>query len=61
MTATTYSEFDQKTESLDVAKAFAGEIQGRAILVTGVNLKGVGFATALAFVSIARNSIFDAH
>lgn len=51
MTATTHPEFDEKAESLDVAKAFAGEIRGRTILVTGVNRGGIGFSTAKAFVN----------
>lgn len=29
MTATTHSEFNDHTEALDVAKAFAGEIRGK--------------------------------
>lgn len=51
MTATTHPEFDQKTESLEVAEKFADQIRGKTILITGVNLKGIGFATAKAFVS----------
>lgn len=51
MTSTTYPEFDGKTDSLEVAEKSAGQIQGKTILITGVNLKGVGFATARAFVS----------
>ena len=51
MTATTHPEFDQKTESLEVAEKFAGEIRGRTILVTGVNRSGIGFTTSKAFVS----------
>lgn len=51
MTTTTYSDFDQKTEGLEVAEKFAGEIQGKTILVTGVNKGGIGFSTAEAFVS----------
>jgi hypothetical protein len=51
MTTTTYSEFNQETEGLEVAKAFAGQISGKTILVTGVNRGGIGFSTSLAFVS----------
>ena len=51
MTTTTYPDFNAKTEALDVASAFAGQIKGRTILITGVNVKGIGFATAEAFVS----------
>jgi hypothetical protein len=50
--ATTHLEFNQETEGLEVAKAFASGIQGKAILVTGVNRGGIGFETARAFVSI---------
>jgi hypothetical protein len=48
---TTHPKFDGKTESLEVAEKFAKEVHGRTILVTGVNRKGVGFATSQAFVS----------
>lgn len=51
MTSTTYTEFGGKTEGLEVAEKFAGEILGKTVLVTGVNLKGIGFTTAQAFVS----------
>jgi len=51
MTATTYSSFNQKIESFEVAKSFAEEIRGKTILVTGVNRGGIGFSTSKAFVS----------
>ncbi|OAP54393.1 hypothetical protein AYL99_11494 [Fonsecaea erecta] len=51
MTAVTHTEFNADTESLDVAKAFAGSIQGKNILITGVNKGGIGFTTAQAFAS----------
>jgi hypothetical protein len=54
MTATTHPEFDEKTESLEVAEKFAGVIRGKTILVTGVNRRGIGFATSEAFVSNIR-------
>jgi hypothetical protein len=50
MTATTYPEFGEKTESLEVAEKFAENIHGKTILVTGVNKGGIGFSTAKAFV-----------
>ncbi|XDG01071.1 hypothetical protein ABKA04_000686 [Annulohypoxylon sp. FPYF3050] len=50
MTGTTYP-FDQNTEALEVAKAFAEGIRGKTIIVTGANLKGIGFTTAQAFAS----------
>ncbi|KAI2626734.1 putative short-chain dehydrogenase [Hypoxylon sp. NC1633] len=51
MTATTHPEFNDKTEALEVAKAFADRIRGKTILVTGVNRSGIGFTTAQAFAS----------
>lgn len=51
MTATTHPEFNEKTESLEVAEKFAQQIRGKTILVTGVNRGGIGFSTAKAFVS----------
>ncbi|KAI5860070.1 NAD(P)-binding protein [Durotheca rogersii] len=48
---TTHPEFNEKTEALDVAKAFADQIRGRTVLVTGVNRGGIGFTTAQAFAS----------
>ncbi|KAI1659590.1 putative short-chain dehydrogenase [Daldinia decipiens] len=51
MTATTHPEFNDHTEALDVAKAFAGEIHGKTVLVTGVNVAGIGFTTVQAFAS----------
>jgi hypothetical protein len=50
MTATTHSEFNDKTEALEVAKAFADSIRGKTVLVVGVNRQGLGFTTAEAFV-----------
>ncbi|KAI2470659.1 putative short-chain dehydrogenase [Annulohypoxylon bovei var. microspora] len=52
MTGTTYN-FNKDTEALEVAKAFAERIQGKTILVTGANPKGIGFTTAQAFASQA--------
>jgi hypothetical protein len=52
MTATTYSNFNEKTESLKVAEKFADQIHGKTILVTGVNRGGIGFSTAKSFVII---------
>ncbi|KAI8627029.1 NAD(P)-binding protein [Xylariaceae sp. FL1651] len=51
MPATTYPEFNENTEALEVAKAFSEGIRGKTILVTGVNPGGVGFSTAHAFAS----------
>lgn len=52
MTTTTHPEFNDHTEALDVAKAFAVEIRGKTVLVTGVNVAGIGFTTVQAFVGI---------
>ncbi|KIX03384.1 uncharacterized protein Z518_06936 [Rhinocladiella mackenziei CBS 650.93] len=51
MTTTTHPEYNENTEALDVAKAFPEAIRGKAIIVTGVNRKGIGFTTAQAFAS----------
>ncbi|TVY27548.1 putative oxidoreductase [Lachnellula hyalina] len=51
MTATTHPEFNDKTEALEVASAFAERIRGKTILVTGVNRGGIGYTTAEAFAS----------
>lgn len=51
MTTTSHTDFNSQTESLDVAKAFAGMIRGKTVVVTGVNRGGIGFSTAEAFVS----------
>jgi hypothetical protein len=52
MTATTRSDFNDKTEALEVAEAFNKVIHDKTVLITGVNRKGIGFTTAEAFVSI---------
>ncbi|KAI1799469.1 putative short-chain dehydrogenase [Daldinia bambusicola] len=51
MTTTTHPEFNDHTEALEVAKAFAGKIRAKTILVTGVHVAGIGFATVQAFAS----------
>ncbi|KAJ5259616.1 hypothetical protein N7478_012597 [Penicillium angulare] len=51
MASTTYADFNETTEGIDVAKSFSDRISGKTILVTGVNLGGVGFSTAQAFAS----------
>ncbi|KAF2876647.1 hypothetical protein BDV95DRAFT_482811 [Massariosphaeria phaeospora] len=53
MPSTTHAEFNDKTEALDVAKAFADGIRGKTILVTGANKDGLGFSTLQAFASQA--------
>jgi hypothetical protein len=59
MTATTHLEFNEKTESLEVAKSFAVEIRGKTILVTGVNRGGIGFTTSQAFVSSIHSPMLN--
>ncbi|ETS77713.1 hypothetical protein PFICI_09775 [Pestalotiopsis fici W106-1] len=51
MTATTHSEFNDQTEALEVANAFADSVRGKTVLVLGVNRLGLGFTTAEAFAS----------
>jgi NAD(P)-dependent dehydrogenase (short-subunit alcohol dehydrogenase family) len=43
--------FDAKTEALDVAASFASQVKDRIIVITGVNLAGLGFSTAEAFAA----------
>lgn len=50
MTTTTNPQFNDSTEANDVTKAFATQVQGNTVLVTGVNPEGIGFTTAEAFV-----------
>ncbi|KKP02070.1 hypothetical protein THAR02_05850 [Trichoderma harzianum] len=49
--AATHPEFGAHTTALTVAAAFPSAISGKTIVITGVNLKGLGFATAEAFAS----------
>jgi hypothetical protein len=51
MTSTTHSEFNSNTEAAEVVQAFSASIRGKTILITGVNLGGLGFMTAEALVS----------
>jgi hypothetical protein len=55
MPATTHPAFNDKTEAVEVAEKFAGQIRGKTVLVTGVNRGGIGFSTAQAFVSSVGN------
>lgn len=47
----THTEFDRDTPSEDVAAAFASQVRGKVFLVTGVNSKGLGGATARALAT----------
>lgn len=49
--STTHPEFGVHTTALAVAAAFPSAIAGKTVLITGVNLKGLGYATAEAFAS----------
>lgn len=50
MAAITHPEYNDQTEAVEVAKAFALGINGKTVIVTGVNKNGIGFSTAEAFV-----------
>ena len=52
MTATTNADFDATTEANEVAAAFPEAIKGKTILITGVNVAGIGFSTAEALVRL---------
>lgn len=52
MPSVTHPEFDSKTEARQVSKLFADRVEGKTILVTGVNRSGLGYAAADAFVRI---------
>jgi NAD(P)-dependent dehydrogenase (short-subunit alcohol dehydrogenase family) len=47
----TSNNFSAETEGLAVAAAYADAIKGRTILITGINRKGIGYATAESFAS----------
>jgi hypothetical protein len=51
MTATTHTEFNSQTEGLEVAEAFAENIRGKTVVITGVNRNGIGYTAAESFVS----------
>ncbi|KAI1423861.1 putative short-chain dehydrogenase [Xylaria sp. FL1777] len=51
MPATTHPEFDNKTEGLEVTKAFSESVHGKTVLVTGGNPDGLGFTTCQALAS----------
>lgn len=56
MPSTTHPEFNADTEGLEVARAFSDGIRGKTVMVTGANIKGVGFSIAEALVSPAHLS-----
>lgn len=59
MTSTSHPEFNDHTEALEVAQAFASGIHGKTVLVTGVNQGGLGYAAAEAFVSTLLPEVFS--
>ncbi|KAK9424777.1 putative Short-chain dehydrogenase [Seiridium unicorne] len=61
MTATTHPEFNNKTEALEVAQAFADVVRGKTVLITGVNSGGIGYTTAEAFCLTLKASQSPAH
>ncbi|KAK4234089.1 hypothetical protein C8A03DRAFT_47497 [Achaetomium macrosporum] len=46
-----HSEFGERTPGSEVARVFADQIRGKAILVTGVSPRGIGSATVLNIAS----------
>lgn len=48
---TTHAEFGADTEAVEVAKAFQDRVRGKTVLVTGGNIKGIGYATAYGMAS----------
>ena len=45
-------DFNANTEGVEVTKEFADSIRGKTVLVTGVNLNGIGFSTSQAIVCL---------
>ena len=43
-------QFHKRSEAGDVAREFASDIAGKVVLITGVTISGIGFATAKAIV-----------
>ncbi|KAJ6014957.1 Short-chain dehydrogenase [Penicillium herquei] len=56
--ATSYPEFDKHTTGTEVAEAFAGEIQGKNVIITGVGPNSLGEALALAIGSQQPAKLF---
>ncbi|KAH7380288.1 hypothetical protein DE146DRAFT_671014 [Phaeosphaeria sp. MPI-PUGE-AT-0046c] len=47
----THPEWNKETGGLEVAKAFAGQIRGKKVLITGVSPESIGSSTALSVAS----------
>ncbi|KAK3208467.1 hypothetical protein GRF29_77g886711 [Pseudopithomyces chartarum] len=54
---TTNPQWGPTTVAATVAAAFSGSIEGRTILITGVNRIGLGYTTAVAFASQSPSAI----
>ncbi|KAF7555988.1 hypothetical protein G7Z17_g1714 [Cylindrodendrum hubeiense] len=50
---TSHPEFNAKTTGTEAAEAFAKEIKGKNVVITGVSPSGIGASTALAIASQA--------
>ncbi|KAH7143448.1 hypothetical protein EDB81DRAFT_884061 [Dactylonectria macrodidyma] len=50
---TSHPEFNSKTTATEAAAAFAQEIKGKSVVITGVSPSGIGASTALAIASRA--------
>ncbi|EMD58951.1 hypothetical protein COCSADRAFT_41509 [Bipolaris sorokiniana ND90Pr] len=53
MAALTHPEWNQETGGLEVAKAFADQIRGKNVLITGVSPESIGSSIALSIASQA--------
>ncbi|XP_014562277.1 hypothetical protein COCVIDRAFT_21853 [Bipolaris victoriae FI3] len=53
MVTLTHPEWNQETGGLEVAKAFADQIRGKNVLITGVSPTSIGSSVALSFASQA--------
>ncbi|USP78246.1 hypothetical protein yc1106_05520 [Curvularia clavata] len=51
MATLTHSEWNQETGGLEVAKAFAAQIRGKNVLITGVSPESIGSSIALSIAS----------
>ncbi|KAJ5707303.1 short-chain dehydrogenase [Penicillium malachiteum] len=56
--ATSHPEFDKHTTGTEVAEAFAGEIQGKNVIITGVGPNSLGEALAMAIGSQQPAKLF---
>ncbi|KAJ5896713.1 uncharacterized protein N7473_006112 [Penicillium subrubescens] len=56
--ATTHSEYNEKTTATSVASAFADQIRGRNVVITGVGPNSLGEALALAIGSQQPAKLF---